>query len=190
MSSKTATIDFGAPAEFGAHLFRVEIPAASRQPVRIVEEYGYRGEIDGIPAEEPRVVLERRIWSQIAEPARQEFNVRLKAAKLRPARWHTGVNKVDRLLGRELCVLAWAAEGASDEALPIICQKWLALRPEERWWLFTKTVAEAGLPEDRERGWRKALRAALADGESCRRPRPRDEDLTGLPLFHELGGEG
>ena len=26
MSEKTATVDFGAPVSFGAHLFRVEIP--------------------------------------------------------------------------------------------------------------------------------------------------------------------
>lgn len=197
MSAKPETVDFGAPAPLhspaggwgvGAHIFRVDIPAARSQPVQIVEEYGYRGEENGIPREEPRVVLERRIWTQIAETAQREFNARLKAAKLRPGRWHTGANRVERLLGRELCVLAWAAECANDEELPVICQKWEALRPEERWWLFTKTVAEAGLPEDRERGWRRALRAALADGET-RRPRPADDDMTTLPLFRELGGE-
>ena len=72
-------------------------------------------------------------------------------------RWHTGTNLVDRLLGKELCVLAWAAETANDEQIPVICSKWAALRPEERWWLFSMTVAEAGLPEDTQRGWRRAL---------------------------------
>ena len=72
---------------------------------------------------------------------------------------------MDRLLGKELCVLAWAAETANDEQLPVICSKWAALRPEERWWLFSMTVAEAGLPEDTQRGWRRALFHALSDGE-------------------------
>jgi hypothetical protein len=36
--------DFGAPTIFGAHLFRVEIPAARNELVVIVEDYGYRGQ--------------------------------------------------------------------------------------------------------------------------------------------------
>ena len=122
----------------------------------------------GIPRDEERVILERRVWSRIADIARREFNERLKAAKVRTGRWHSGTNLVERLLGRELCVLAWAAERASDEELPVIGSKWAALRPEERWWLFTMTVAEAGLPDDHQRGWRRALHLALADGEVTR----------------------
>jgi hypothetical protein len=85
MSEKPATVDFGAPEAFGAHVFRVEIPAARLGKVLIVEDYGYRGSQDGIPRDEERVVLERRVWSQIAEVARREFNHRLKAADSRPA---------------------------------------------------------------------------------------------------------
>lgn len=188
MSDKPATVDFGAPEAFGAHVFRVEIPAGRKGQVVIVEDYGYRGSEGGIPRDEERVVLERRVWSRIADAARREFNARLKAAKLKAGRWHTGTNLVERLLGRELCVLAWAAEKATDEEIPVICSKWAALRPEERWWLFMVTVAEAGLPGDHERGWRRALHLALADGDapkpSRRRRRPRETDFT-LPLFKE-----
>ena len=111
MSDKPATVDFGAPDSFGAHLFRVEI-ARLRETSRfvIVEDYGYRGQEDGIPRDEERVMLKRPVWSAIADIARREFNDRLKAAKLLTGRWHTGTNLVDRLLGKELCVLAWAAE--------------------------------------------------------------------------------
>ena len=84
-------------------------------------------------------------------------------------------------------MLAWAAETATEEQLPIICSKWAALRPEERWWLFSMTVAEAGLPEDTQRGWRRALYHALSDGEKQptrkRRPRPVEQDVLNLPLF-------
>jgi hypothetical protein len=93
------------------------------------------------------------VWSAIADTARGAFNDRLKTAKLPTARWHVGTNLVDRLLGKELCVLAWTAETANADQLPIITSKWAALRPEERWWLFSMTVAEAGLPEDTQRGW-------------------------------------
>ncbi len=90
------------------------------------------------------------------------------------------------MLGRELCVLAWAAEKATDDELPVIASKWAALRPEERWWLFIKTAAEAGRPDDYERGWRRALRLALADAGGRRpgapRRRPPEPELD-MPLF-------
>lgn len=187
MSETLKTVDFGAPDKFGAHLFRVEIPAARNEPVLIVEDFGYRGLEGGIPREEERVSLSRTVWSAIADIARREFNDRLKAAKVLTGRWHTGTNLVDRLLGKELCVLAWAAETANDEQIPIISNKWAALRPEERWWLFAMTVAEAGLPEDTQRGWRRALFLALSDGEKPpmqrKRRRPVETDLFDLPLY-------
>ena len=189
MSDKPQTVDFGAPDKFGAHLFRVEIPASRTASVVIVEDYGYRGQEAGVPRDEERAVLKRPIWSAIADIARREFNDRLKAAKVTTGRWHTGTNLVDRLLGKELCVLAWAAETANDEQLPVICSKWAALRPEERWWLFAMTVAEAGLPEDTQRGWRRALFLALSDGEkppqNRKRRRPVERDLFSLPLFKD-----
>ncbi len=187
MTETVKTVDFGAPDKFGAHLFRVEIPAARNEPVLIIEDFGYRGLEGGIPRDEERVVLGRAVWSGIADIARREFNDRLKSAKMPTGRWHTGTNLVDRLLGKELCVLAWAAETANDEQIPIICNKWAALRPEERWWLFAMTVAEAGLAEDTRRGWRRALFLALSDGErpptQRKRRRPVETDLFDLPFY-------
>lgn len=187
MTDKDATIDFGAPTKFGSHVFRVEIPATKNHSVIIVEDYGYSGQQSGIPREEERVRLNRDAWSGIADVARREFNERLKAAKLLVGRWHTGTNLVDRLLGKELCVLAWAAETATPDQVRIICSKWAALRPEERWWLFAMTVAETGLPEDSMRGWRRALFFALSDGhkrtEGTKRRRPIEKDSIQLPLF-------
>jgi len=200
MTEKVQVVDFGAPEQFGTHVFRVEIPSARTAPVRIIEDYGSRGLEDGIPRDEEgpkrpsadavaeeRVILPRPVWSGIAESARRAFNDRLKAARIPVGRWHTGTNRVERLLGKELCVLAWAAETASDQQLPVICSKWAALRPEERWWLFSMTVAEAGLPEDTQRGWRRALFHALSDGEKPpghrKRRRPAETDLVNLSLF-------
>ena len=181
MTERSKTVDFGAPDGFGTHLFRVQIPASRAELVTIVEDYGYRGLEAGIPRDEERVVLKRRAWSAIADVARREFNDRLRTAKVSVGRWHTGTNLVERLLGKELCVLAWAAETANDDQLPVIGSKWAALRPEERWWLFSMTVAEAGLPDDTQRGWRRALFHALSDGEKPaagrRRPRPVELDL-------------
>ena len=187
MNTPVKFVDFGAPDSFGTHLFRVEIPASRQESVSLIEDYGYRGLEGGIPRDEERVILPRPVWSGIADIARREFNDRLKAAKVPTARWHSGTNLVDRLLGKELCVLAWAAETATDDQLPVICSKWAALRPEESWWLFSMTAAEAGLPEDTQRGWRRALFLALSDGEKPpegrKRRRPVESDLFSLPLF-------
>lgn len=191
MSERLQTVDFGAPEHFGAHLFRVEIAAAKGTPVRIIEDFGYRGLEGGIPCAEERVSLRRSVWAAIAPVARREFNQRLRRVKAPSGHWHTGANLVERLLGKELCVLAWAAETATAPQLPVIASKWTALRPEERWWLFAMTVAEAGLAEDTNRGWRRALYHALADGVQAPAPhqhqhrRPAEENGAGLPLFQE-----
>ncbi|MBF0280924.1 MAG: DUF3780 domain-containing protein [SAR324 cluster bacterium] len=42
------------------------------------------------------------------------------------------------------------------------------MRPEERWWLYSKTASEAGQSNEAQRGWRKALYCALSDGTSIR----------------------
>jgi hypothetical protein len=72
----------------------------------------------------------------------------------------------------------------------VICRKWLALRPEERWWLYAKTASEAGLADQADRGWRKALYCALSDASSMSAapkvaPR-RKQDTSDLELFHLL----
>ena len=187
MSDPAKTVDFGAPVSFGAHVIRVEIPASKTEAVYIIEDYGYRGIEGGIPRDEERAILPRSVWSGIADTARREFNDRLRAAKVGTGRWHAGTNLVDRLLGKELCVLAWAAETATSDQISVICNKWAALRAEERWWLFSMTVAEAGLPDDTQRGWRRALFLALSDGEkppaNRKRRRPVENDVTTLSLF-------
>ena len=66
-------------------------------------------------------------------------------------------------LGKELCVLCWAVEEASIDDIPNALRNWEALAPEERWWLYTMTVATTGQAMKKGVGWRKALRAAIAD---------------------------
>lgn len=184
---KNEFVDFGAPSSFGSHIFRVEIPENRTDDIVIVEDYGYKGAENGIPKEEERVYLKRQAWNAISEAAKREFNDRLKAANISTGRWHAGDNLLDRLLGKELCVLAWAAEQATEEQIAIICARWSALRPEERWWLFSMTVAETGLPDDLGRGWRKALFHAMSEGPkntpTKKRRRPIESDIYVLPLF-------
>ncbi len=191
----SGTTDFGASKEFGAHHFFVDIPAEPKMAVTIHEEYGFDGDETKRETTEKRVILARELWTQIKDTARRDFNDRLKGKKQSTGSWRVGKVKMDRFLGRELCVLAWAAEHATKEECAVICQKWLALRPEERWWLFSKTSSEAGLSDQKDRGWRKALYCALSDGESIKvktRIKPRlkkraDQDNMGL--FDFMKGE-
>ncbi|MBQ5497109.1 MAG: DUF3780 domain-containing protein [Acetobacter sp.] len=109
-----------------------------------------------------RVLLSRQRWLAIREPVQREFNARLKAYKLKTASWKTGENDVERLLGAELCVLAWAVEAMPLAHIPKAIGAWLGLRPEERWWLYRVTVNTAGRAEDTGIGWRVALKYALS----------------------------
>lgn len=164
----SSTTDFGAPTEFGMHYFYVEIPAAPRDAVYIYEDFGFDGDEARRETVETRLVLARELWNKIRDDARRDFNTRLKNKKQSTGSWTIGKVKLDRFLGRELCVLGWAAEHASPDECLVICQKWLALRPEERWWLYSKTASEAGHANQSGRGWRKALYCALSDGSNIK----------------------
>lgn len=161
-------IDFGASSEFGMHHFYVEIPTAPRESIRIYEDFGFDSDESRRETVECRLVLARELWTKIRDDARRDFNTRLKTKKQSTGTWTTGKIKLDRFLGRELCVLGWAAEHASPGECPIICQKWLAFRPEERWWLYSKTASEAGLDNQTQRGWRKALYCSMSDGTNIK----------------------
>lgn len=157
------TLGFGCPDGTDPHRFEVDIPAGRTGIVSIEEHYGIKAGINGLPEVVERCLLPRPIWSMIAEDVKRDFNERLRAKKLTASRWTVGVNKVERLLGKELLVLAWAVEKASSDSVPNAIRNWIGLRPEERWWLFTVTAAATGWPEHADIGWRKALRFALTE---------------------------
>jgi len=157
------TVGFGCPDTVDPHYMMVTIPRSRTAAVLVVEHFGLRAEHDGMPDELERVELERAKWSVIADPVRKEFNHRLKEKRITTGRWRVGENRVERLLGKELCVLAWAIERANLDRVPVAVTNWLGLKPEERWWLFTMTAAATGGVDDADIGWRKALRFALTE---------------------------
>ena len=156
------TLGFGVPATSDPHHFKVDIPKARRGWVQIREYLGLQAASDEYSVID-RVTLERSRWTAIRSEVQRAFNARLKARDLKTSSWKTGENMVDRLLGRELCVLAWAVESMEMESMPIAVRNWLALRPEERWWLFGMTAMGTGGVHDGTKGWRLALRHALGD---------------------------
>ncbi len=185
-----ATQGFGVPLTAAPHHFVVIVPRGPKQPVQIVEDLGMHA-AGGEGELLDRALVPRAIWTEIANPVKRMFNERLKAHQLKPGQWKVGENRVDRLLGKELCVLAWAIEDLAAEKVGAALRNWLALRPEERWWLFGMTAATVGAPADRGRGWRLALKYALGDTPqpTIREPRKAskpdaDENIyETLPLF-------
>jgi hypothetical protein len=113
-----------------------------------------------------RVVIDRRRWLDLAPGFWDEANRRLRANGLAAHKFQKYPAKpipIHPSLGKELCILCWAVETAPAEEIPNALKNWEALAPEERWWLYTMTVASTGQAMRKDMGWRKALRFALAD---------------------------
>ena len=183
------TLGFGVPATSDPHHFKVIIPKANTGKVQISEFLGLQALSDEFSVLD-RVLLERPRWTAIRGEVQRAFNARLKSHNLRSSAWKIGENPVDRLLGKELCVLAWAVENMEMENIPVAVRNWLALRPEERWWLFGMTAISTGGISDGNKGWRLALRHALGDVAQSelltprgRKQMTRDTSLPTLGLF-------
>lgn len=173
---KHATLGFGVPATSDPHHFKVIIPKANTGKVQISEYLGLQAQSDEFAVID-RVLLERPRWTAIRAEVQRTFNARLKNHDVKTASWKVGENVVDRLLGKELCVLAWAVEGMDMEKIPVAVRNWLALRPEERWWLFGMTAMSTGGIHDGEKGWRLALRHALGDVAQSEQLKPRERKI-------------
>lgn len=171
--STSSVIDFGFDPEDSQNHFVVLIPRSKKQDVMIFELPNYNEGLDeeGLLAnflgQTPfgKTRLKPARWAEIQSAVRTEFGQRLKTQgqRKRPS-WQPGINRLHRHLGKELTVLAWSIEEVAGKHIDMAVHNWLALRPEERWWLYTMTNAGTGHPENgRGRGWRRALRYALAE---------------------------
>ncbi len=184
------TLGFGVPATSNPHHFKVTIPRSNTGRVQISEYLGLQAATDDLEVID-RVLLERLRWTAIRSETQRAFNTRLSSHGLKPGTWKVGDNPVDRLLGKELCVLAWAVERMDSEKIPVAVRNWLALRPEERWWLFGMTAMSTGGVFDAGKGWRAALQHALGDVAQSELLQPKarrqckgdDNDSPMLDLF-------
>ena len=191
--SERKTTGFGVPNDIDPHHFVVDIPAARANPVVITEQFGLSGGSNGLPDSIERCRLNQEAWNAVRKELERVLNDRLKEKKLATSRWKSGKNQVERLLGRELCILAWAIEAAPKETIPNAIRNWSGLKPEERWWLFAMAASMTGTSQDVDVGWRKALRVALTEnptGEevvAIRAKRPKStEERPQLPLFERM----
>lgn len=175
-SARRRAIGLGFLPDEARHGFLVDVPKGNG-PDEMVCISEHRGaELDGLgerhsnplnPADSAlRVLIDRTRWLALAPPFWEDANRRLRANGLPVAKFVKNPGKPVPLhasLGKELCVLCWAVEDAPAADIPNALRNWEALAPEERWWLFTMTVATTGQALQKGIGWRKALRAALAD---------------------------
>jgi hypothetical protein len=175
-SSSRRVIGVGFLPEEARHGFLIDVPKGSASSDRIfITEHRWNslGEFENQPSGVPslddpslRVLIDRGRWLALAPGFWEEANRRLRANGLPAAKFLKNPSKpvpVHASLGKELCVLCWAVEEASPESIPNALRNWEALAPEERWWLYTMTVATTGQAMQQGIGWRKALRAAIAD---------------------------
>ena len=146
----------------GRYEFKVISPRNNSGKVQISEFLGLQASGNEMAVID-RVLLDRPRWTAIRGEEQRAFNARLKAHDLNASAWKIGENPVDRLLGEELCVLAWAVEHMEMEKIPVAVRNWLDFRPEERWWLFGMTAICTGGINDGDKGRRLALRHALGD---------------------------
>ena len=175
LSSRTV-IGLGFLPDEARHGFLIDIPKGSGgdDMISITEhrgddlnQLGMRTVAPPSPSDPSlRVVINRTRWNALAPAFWEEANRRLRANGLPQAKFVKNPGKpvpVHPSLGKELCILCWAVEDAPPDDIPNALRNWEALAPEERWWLYTMTIATTGQAMQKGIGWRKALRAALAD---------------------------
>ena len=190
MAEKLITHGFGVPNDMAPHQFQVRIPAGRADPVEVWEDFGAAAV--GTSAQRLcRVAVQRDTWRQVAEGVKSHLNRRLKEKELKGSRFNTGDNRIERILGRELCVLAWAIEDATPNEAAIAFNRWSSHRPEELWWLFQQIDRDGGEWDSPRTGWRLAIRHALIRDEeegpkSNRRPRPTTPAEKAPDLFGKL----
>ncbi len=145
---------FGSVRERGRY-FRVYVPDNTALHVFVGEHYNTEelGWVD-----DDRACITRDRWERISGTASKVFNTQLVADKRARGSFTRGANFLDRNLGKELCVLIWAAEYVPVSGVAAVARNWAGLLPTDRRWLYRKALASGG--------WRTALRPALGGGQS------------------------
>lgn len=174
--SSRKVVGLGFLPEEARHGFLINVPKGTASSDRLyITEHRWNdlahlgdqsGSVPSLDDRSLRVLIDRGRWLALAPGFWEEANRRLRANGLPAAKFMKHFAKpvpVHASLGKELCVLCWAVEEASPESIPNALRNWEALAPEERWWLYTMTVATTGQAMQQGVGWRKALRAAIAD---------------------------
>ena len=177
------------------HGFLIDIPPGTandsqvliseHRDVDLSELSEFKNKLRDTREKEMRVAIDRNRWLLLAPSFWEEANRRLRANSLPTLKFQKNASQpipVHPSLGKELCVLCWSAEEAPPDSIPNALKNWESLAPEERWWLYTMTVASTGQAlKHCGIGWRKALRAALAESpfNKSEKPLNKSNELLG-----------
>ena len=189
MACKVVTHGFGVPNDAMPHQFLVRIPKSRNDPVEVWEDFGAAAA--GTKVEKIcRGMVQRDVWGRVSDGVKSHLNRRLKEKDFKSSRFSIGDNRVERILGREMCVLAWAIEDADADEAAIALARWSSHRPEELWWLFLQIDNDGGDWDSPKTGWRVAIRhAMIRDKEESpnptRRLRPNLPSETTPNLFSD-----
>ena len=171
-TDRPPTVDFGFDPRMSAYHF-AHVVDRNGETVHVEERFATESDESDVDADEVRrpiikAKLDAYRWSRISEPARAEFNRRMAQDGGRAARWRPAESLLAPHYGKELTLLFWVVEDADPTLIPNMVANWTGLAPEERWWLYTTVNATAGHPDHgRDRGWRKAVKIALAENPSA-----------------------
>lgn len=173
MPRRRTLLDFGFDPDESPYHFVV---AMLNGVVTFAERFALPGTAANPAGDPPRqpvlkATLDRYRWGRVAETAAEVFNRRLRHAGFRAASWKDPETLLAPYFGKELVLLVWAVEDGDPTLLPNMVANWVALAPEERWWLYTTINATAGHPEHgKQRGWRKAIKIAFAESPTALPP--------------------
>lgn len=164
---KKKSLGFGYCPEDAKQHFLVVIPKTKKEYVHVFERFTWddaeeqTSYID-VDYDKLKISISLDRWKLVQTSIEKEFNKSLKESGKLVGKFKKGQVPVERLLGKELLLLLWAIEECDIDDVPIAVKNWLGLSREERWWLFTMTNATTGYASDKGKGWRVALRFALA----------------------------
>lgn len=172
---KEKTIGFGYNPLESNHYFIIEIPKKISENVNIYE-YVFH---DNIEEKTLKIIISKKVWLKVAPFLEREFNTILSSYSLKKSKFTVGDNIVERLLGKELCLLLFAIEhldNNSDDISQVI-QNWSAIEREFRWFLYTMIDTSAGEYNDINifKGWRDAIKTALSDRPGANREITKQE---------------
>jgi hypothetical protein len=156
---------FGFLPEGDQHHFCVVIPKTSEDEVTIQERFLVPNPEKPLTKDsraQTVATLPNTTWQQIASAFTRDIKHRIPKIS-KSSDLQTGENWLPRLIGKELCVLAWAVEKASPVQIQAALQRWSNLTPEERWWLFNMASADLSACL---KGWKLALQVALCEKDT------------------------
>ncbi|MCT8000545.1 DUF3780 domain-containing protein [Sphingomonas sanguinis] len=155
-----ATIGFGAPTWDGAHRWLIRTPRQRDAAVTLLEDYGRNGWPSGIYEPVVRAIVPRTTWSAVAPALQIHLNGRLKDAGFPRGKLIIGDVPVERLLGTEACLLAWAIDDATPDQAREAFDSLRTYMPCEVRCLYQYAARDRDLSRPAY-GWRKAIKFAL-----------------------------